>query len=72
MLWSHCSIVRAHAYTHYGAQEEIPNRGSEGFMTYYPFTLKPRRPSREFQEGREAVWDHIKGMMLEKKKKKWV
>ena len=51
MLWRHCGIVRAHAYTHYGAQEEIPNRGSEGFMTYvslYPKAQKtfqgvPRR-----------------------------
>lgn len=40
MLWS---IVRAPAYTHCGAQEDISNRGNEGFMTYVsplPYSLK--------------------------------
>lgn len=59
MLWSHYSIVRAHAYTHYGAQEEIPNRGSEGFMTYvslYPKAQKTFQgvPRYYLKEGKRS------------------
>lgn len=60
MVLSQDSIVRTPAHTHCGALEDIPKRGSEGFMTY----VSPLPYSLQSLPGRSTVTASMKENMM--------
>lgn len=60
MLLSQNSIVRTPAHTHCGTLEDIPKKGSKGFMTY----VSPLPYSLQSLPGRSIVTASMKENMM--------